>query len=83
MVTCHSDMWEQRACPPDRPAGWAGLQLFSFVNAGRSKSHHGCHFCLIARERFTPRKEGRKEGMHAISLILDTYTQGLYILRTI
>ncbi|XDV49325.1 hypothetical protein PO909_018599, partial [Leuciscus waleckii] len=83
VVTCHSDMWEQRACPPDRPAGWAGLQLFSFVNAGRSKSHHGCHFCLIARGRFTPRKEGRKEGMHAISLILDTYTQGLYILRTI
>lgn len=36
VVTCHSDMWEQRACPPDRPAGWAGLQLFSFVNAGRS-----------------------------------------------
>uniref|UniRef100_A0A8C2GFL8 ATP/GTP binding protein-like 4 n=1 Tax=Cyprinus carpio TaxID=7962 RepID=A0A8C2GFL8_CYPCA len=36
VVTCHSDMWEQRACPLDRPAGWAGLQLFSFVNAGRS-----------------------------------------------
>ncbi len=35
VVTCHSDMWEQRACPPDRPAGWAGLQLFSFVNTGR------------------------------------------------
>lgn len=35
VVTCHSDRWEQRACPPDRPAGWAGLQLFRFVNAGR------------------------------------------------